>query len=283
MNQLVRTVKGLVPASVRRAVKTARKGEGPEAALGAFVLAQAADYARSTGGDASALANATLGTFLHDRAAIKMAGEAQQYVMTAFQPDYERNLYPFYKQQEYMILLAFLSYPFRGPGSLNAQLQTYSAAADALPEMDILDYGAGMPFGLIQLLRTRPEKVKSVTLVDLDLIHTRLSEHIIRGFIGDRLTMIRKTDPEAIPSFGRKKFNFCFGKDIFEHLTDPAPHLENILKATAKQAVCYFDFTDHGEKYLQHVTPLLSPLNAVVEAHGFEKAEMLAGMSGFTR
>ena len=140
-----------------------------------------------------------------------------------------------------------------------------------------------MPYGLIQLLRTRPEAVKSVTLVDLDLVHTRLSEHIVRGFIGDRLTMIRKTDPESIPSLGRTKFNFCFGKDIFEHLNDPAPHLDNILKSTAKEAVCYFDFTDHGEKYLQHVTPLLSPLNAVVEAHGFEKTEVLAGMSGFKR
>lgn len=283
MNQLIKIAKGLLPASLRRAVKTAQQGEGPEGALGVFVLAQIADYARSIGGDTSAPAKPVIEAFLRDRAAVKVASEAQQYMMTAFQPDYENDLFPFYKQQEYLMLLAFLSYPFRGSGSLNAQIRTYSAAADALPPMDILDYGAGMPYGLIHLLRTRPDRVKSVTLVDLDLIHTRLSEHIVRGFIGDRLTMIRKTDPEMIPSFGRKTFNFCFGKDIFEHLIDPSPHLHNILKAAAKEAICYFDFTDHGEKYLQHVTPLLSPLNAVVEAYGFEKTAPLAGMSGFKR
>lgn len=283
MKQLVRTFARLVPASVRRAVKTARHGEGPEADLGRFVMSQVADYARSTGGDATAPTQPAVEAFLRNPAGIRAASEAQQYIMTAFQPDFEGNLYPFYKQQEYMMLLAFLSYPFRGHGSLNAQIQTYGAAADALPELDIVDYGAGMPFGLIHLLRTRPDAVKSVTLVDLDLIHTRLSEHIVRGFIGDRLTMIRKTDPESIPSLGRKTFNFCFGKDIFEHLTDPVPHLENILKATAKEAICYFDFTDHGEKYLQHVTPTLSPLSAVVEAHGFAPIDRLGGMSGFRR
>ena len=283
MNQLVKTVKRLLPTSLKKAVKESHATGGPEYELGTFVLDQVADHARSIGGDASAISQPVVQGFLRDRAAIKIAGEAQQYIMTALQPDYERNLYPFYKQQEYMMLLAFLSYPFRGIGSLNAQLQTYKAAADAMGGLDILDYGAGMPYGLIHLLRTRPDAVRSVTLVDLDLAHTRLSEHIVRGFIGDRLSMIRKTDPEAVPSFGRKTFNFCFGKDIFEHLNDPEPHLRNILKAMSPDAICYLDFTDHGEKYLQHVTPLLSPLSAIVQADGFESVGTLAGMSGFRR
>lgn len=279
----VSTAKRLVPASIRRAIKGAPPEGGLEADLGTFVLAEAEALARQTGGDPSALSRPVVVETLRNRTAIKRASEAQQFLMTAFQPHYEQNLFPYYQQQQFPMLLAFLSYPFRGPGGLNAQILPYEAAADALPELDILDYGAGVPYGLIHLLRTRPERVRSVTLVDLDLIHTRLTESIVRGFIGDRLTMIRNTDPNALPDFKSRTFNFCFGKDIFEHLTDPSTHLAHILASAAPNAICYFDFTDHGEKYLQHVSPHLSPLNALVEERGFAPLGMLAAMTGYRR
>lgn len=93
---------------------------------------------------------------------------------------------------------------------------------------------------------------------------------------------VRTTDADAIPQI-RGPFNFCFGKDIFEHLNDPRSHLRNILKETADRTVCYFDFTDDGERYLQHVTPTLSPLAKDLASCNFEAIGQIRGMSGFLR
>jgi hypothetical protein len=267
-------------ASLRFGARNVAAEEG----LGAFLLATAVELAELEGGDVSALSRPGLREALRNKQALKLVSEAHQFLQTAFERNYERSLFDYYRQQQYLLLLVFLSYPFRGPGCLGSYIEPYKAAAGAVAEpLDILDYGAGIPFGAIDLIRSQPGKVRSITIVDLDLIHTRLSEYVLVMLLGrEKVRLVRTTDADAIPDLGGP-FNFCFGKDIFEHLNDPRSHLRNILAATAEDAVCYFDLNDHGERYLQHVTPTLSPLVEILESQGFRSLATIRGMSGFRR
>jgi hypothetical protein len=260
------------------------RDSGFEAELGDFLLRSAAELSERVGGDVSALSRSGLRAVLANKGLIKQASEALQFLQTAFEPDYTSHLFPYYQQQQYVLLLAFLSYPLRGPGCLGPYTEPHHAAAELISgPLDVLDYGAGIPFGAIDLIRSRPGKVRSITVVDLDLIHTRLSEHVLVELLGrEGVHFVRTTDADAIPKL-RGPFNFSFGKDIFEHLNDPISHLRNILGETANHAVCYFDFTDHGERYLQHVTPTLSPLAKELTAWNFEAIGQVRGMSGFAR
>lgn len=279
--------KALLPADLRKKLQEQRRSDserGREEALGAFLLSAAAEFARERGGDAAALNAPALTELIKDRATLKRTGEALQLLQTAFMPSYEQHLYEYYRQLQYQILLTFLSYPYRGVGGLDAQLVPYETGAAALGEMDVLDYGAGVPYGLIELLRTQPGKVRSVTICDLDLIHVSLVEFILRKFLpADRVRVLRSRDSNALPDLSGVSFNFCFGKDIFEHLLDPEPHLKNILAVAREDAVCMLDFTDHGERHLQHVTPFLSPLAEVMSAAGFTYAGKVKSLSAFTR
>lgn len=260
------------------------RNDAREEAMGEFLLTTAAEFAQLQGGDISALSRPILREALRNKQALKLVGEAHQFLQTAFERDYYRNLFRYYHQQQYLLLLVFLSYPFRGPGCLGPYIEPYKAAARIVTEpLDVLDYGAGIPFGAIDLIRSEPGKVRSITVVDLDLVHSRLSEHVLVNLLGrENVRFVRTTDAETIPDLGGP-FNFCFGKDIFEHLNDPGSHLRNILAATAANAVCYFDFSDHGERYLQHVTPTLSPLAEILESQDFRQLATVRGMSGFGR
>jgi SAM-dependent methyltransferase len=282
VNQLLTRAKRMVPGRIRAMLRPS-PANGPERELGDYLLAAAKRFSASIGGDPSSLDRTALLDVIGNRAIVKQTGEAHQFLQTAFLPDYENNLYTYYEQQQFMILLAFLSYPLRGPGALDAQLLPYAAAARRLPEMHVLDYGAGIPFGLIHLLRTQPGKVRSVTLCDLDLVHAKFARFVVEELLGAaQVRVIHSTDPNALPNLAGN-FNFVFGKDIFEHLLQPEAHLRNILSACADRSLCYLDFTDHGERYLQHVTPLLSPLAKVMEEHGFTGTGPVASMSGWSR
>lgn len=98
-----------------------------------------------------------------------------------------------------------------------------------------------------------------------------------------RISFIRLEDGNEIPDLANGCFNFLYGKDVFEHLVEPQKILEHILDHTAENALCFFDLNDHGERYLQHVSPNLMPLRDVVTSRGFNHAGNLRGMSRFAR
>jgi hypothetical protein len=199
-------------------------------------------------------------------------------------PHYEHNLYKYYRQQQYLILLTFLSYAFQGPGSLGAYVQPYVNSSSKLSKLRILDYGAGLAFGPIHLLRTCPEKVESITIVDLDLIHTDIVEYILSGLCPDgAITVMRVYNPKTIPDFGNRTFNLIYGKDIFEHLHNPERLLRTILKKAEPSCIGYFDINDHGEKYLQHVNPQLSHLSQIIREYSFMPHGKVTGLSEFVK
>jgi len=291
MSEFLSRAKSLVPeqikAPLRRLLDPQSREEpmsGYEHELGMFVLQQAEEFSASRGGRPEALhAECVRNAILHQKCLTQM-NEASQFVQTAFMPDYERSLFDYYRLQQYLMLITFLSYPFRGAGCLRSHVSPFVVGASRLSCVRALDYGAGIPFGLIYLLQTCPNKVESITIVDLDLIHVELSEYILsRLSPRTELVVLRVIDAETVPDLGDLTFNLLYGKDIFEHVHDPGGLLRAILSNAAPSCIGYFDLRDHGAKYLQHVHPELSDLLQVIDEYSFAPTGVVAGLSGFAR
>jgi len=76
---------------------------------GSFYLEQAKELSTLIQGDIGAFDRALV-------TAIKKGefpGKLYQEILSAFMPDYERDLFPFYQNQQFLILFRFLQYPFR--------------------------------------------------------------------------------------------------------------------------------------------------------------------------
>ena len=276
-------LKKMVPVRLKRAIRramTPKEERDRDAQLGLFILDQAESFSRHIGGQPESL-TAVLESIAHLES-LTAVNEAHQYLQTALMPEFEKNLYEYYRQQEYLILLTFLSYPFRGPGSLT--LEPFLRGAKKLGTLRILDYGAGLAFGIIHLLRTCPEAVESITTVDLDLIHSRLAAYIVSTMAPGkdcRHYMLR--DAEEQPSFADRKFNCLFGDNVFEHLREPERVLRSMLQRAEETSICYFDLADHGRKYLQHVHPQLSHLEEIMTEFSFVRTEKVGGVMEYVR
>lgn len=286
MQQLIKHGKRLLPNWAKNQLKkilVPKAIRNRDYDLGVYILEKTRDFSRDRGGRPESLQTSRLKDCIFHAKCLTEMNEAHQYIQTALMPHYEQNLYAYYRQQ-YLILLTFLSYAFRGSDSLASHIQPYITASSKLPNMRILDYGAGLAFGLIHLLRTCPEKVESITIVDLDLIHTDLVEYILSGLCPDAvITIMRVTNPEIIPDFGDRTFNLIYGKDIFEHIHDPERLLRTILSKAEPSCIGYFDINDHGEKYLQHVHPQLSYLSQIICEYSFVPHGRVKGLSEFVK
>jgi hypothetical protein len=203
-------------------------------------------------------------------------------LLDAFMPGYERNLFQYYIYQQYYILFRFLQYPFLYP--LAVYTASYQKGLSLLDEAHVLDYGCGVPYGLIMTLLSEPQRrIKSVTLVDLDLIHMDFAEFVIRKIAPDMpLDIYRLRDTEVFPGL-KGPYNFFFGKDIFEHLLDPEEKLRRLMSYSADASVCYFDFGDKGPVIYQHITPDLRYLAQVMERLGFQASGQLSSLTEFRR
>lgn len=278
----------VVPQSLKEKIKDKRRGKderGLETELAAFVQEEMKRYASENSADPSAIDQNSFQRCLTDKHLLKHFSEGVQFLQSAMMPEFEKNLFEFYRQQQFLLLVNFLSYPYRGVGCLDAQIRPYLSGASKIDgPLNILDYGAGVPYGLIHVARKIPERIASVTIVDLDLAHTYLVEFIIERLLPNAdIRFVRMTDVNTIPEFGAQVFNFYYGKDVFEHLVDPEAVLNNMLSRAADRSCCFFDSNDHGAKYLQHVTPNLVPLKDVVSAKGFTSCRALNKMSCFVR
>ena len=287
MSYLITQFKQLLPQRLKRVLKQFLPSEGVagyEKELGTYILGKAKDFSKKRGGMPEALETSQLQKTILRKKCLKNMNEVHQFAQTAFMPHYEQNLYEYYRQQQYLILLTFLSYPFRGKGCLSSHVQPFVVASQRLSNIRAIDYGAGLPFGLIHLMRTCPEKVESITIVDLDLIHTELTEYILSCLcVQTDIAIMKVRNPEDIPEFGSRTFNLIYGKDIFEHLQRPERVLRAMLEKAESSCLCYFDFRDHGAKYLQHVHPKLSHLGQVLSDYSFQSDGVSRGLSQFVR
>jgi hypothetical protein len=248
--------------------------------LGRFILETARQYSQAIGGRPDGFRECVVDCIIH-REKLKLFNEVHQHLQTIFTPKYEERLFEYYQSAQYLLLLSFLSYPFAG---LASHVDPFVIASTKLGSLDVLDYGAGIPYGIIHLLRTCPEKVRSLTVVDLDLVHTAFSEYVLKSMAPKvPLTYFKLRDPEQIPELGDQKFNLLYGKDIFEHLKKPEPVFRTMLASAASECLGFFDLRHHGERYLQHVTPDVTWLVGVASQYSFRRAGEVGGLSMFWR
>jgi len=248
--------------------------------LGRFILEAARQYSRAIGGRPDGFRESVVDCIIH-RDKLRLFNEVHQHLQTIFTPNYEERLFDYYQSAQYLLLLSFLSYPFAG---LAPHVDPFVAAATRLGSLDVLDYGAGIPYGVIHLLRTCRSKVRSLTLVDLDLVHTSFSEHVLKSLAPEiPLTYFKLRAPDEIPDFGERKFNLLYGKDIFEHLKKPDLVFHAMLSNAASECVGFFDLRHHGERYLQHVSPDVTWLAEIAQQYAFERAGDVAGLSMFCK
>lgn len=248
--------------------------------LGRFILDFARQYSQAIGGRPDGLRECVVDCIIH-RDKLKLFNEVHQHLQTIFTPNYEERLFEYYQGAQYLLLLSFLSYPFAG---LASHVDPFVVASTKLGSVDVLDYGAGIPYGTIHLLRACPDKVRSITVVDLDLVHAAFSEYALKSMAPEvPLTYFKLRDPDQIPELGAQKFNLLYGKDIFEHLKKPEPVLRAMLTSAAPECLGFFDLRHHGERYLQHVTPDVTWLAGVASQYAFKHAGEVAGLAMFWR
>lgn len=243
-----------------------------------FILDSAVEFSRYRNGDTGSFDRRLKNLIINSN---NECNSIIQDILTAFMPDYEKDLYHYYKNQEYLIFYRFLSYPFSG--NLNSYIVPYKNALARFETNDILDYGSGIPYGLIYSLLRMKKSIQSITLIDLDLIHLEFAQFVINKIAPEiRLNIYKITDTDTFPEI-EGKYNFFFGQDIFEHLSDPLKNLKELIKHSKERAVCYFEFDDHGEKKYQHITPNVKFLADEMIKLGYRSGEKLFGLTEFVR
>jgi hypothetical protein len=203
-------------------------------------------------------------------------------LLDAFFPDYQNNLYKYYVLQQYDILYRFLQYPFLDP-TLAEYITPYNKGISKVGEVNVIEYGCGIPYGLIITLLSKPEKIKTITLIDLDLIHMDFVEFVIKRIAPTiDLRVHRLRDNNLFPELSGS-YNFFFGKDIFEHLYSPEIKLKKLLSYSSEKAICYFDFNNKGQILHQHITPSLEYLFEVMRESKFVTGPNLFGLTEFSK
>jgi len=245
-----------------------------------FILDSAIEYSKHIGGDTGSF-DRRLRSLITTEATDNDSNSIIQDILTAFMPNYEKNLYQYYKNQEYLIFYRFLSYPFNS--DMSVYFLPYKEGLARFHSNDILDYGSGIPYGLINSLLNNKSSINSIALVDLDLIHIDFVHFLIKKIAPDvKLNIYKASSTESFPEI-EGKYNFFYGKDIFEHLSNPLENLKKLMRYSKQEAVCYFDFQDHGEKIYQHITPDIAFLSEEMVKMGFQRGTKISGLSEFAR
>jgi len=270
--------KKIIPRFILNYIIKKRKRKNINSEFANFILNSAIEYSKTINGDVSSF----------DRRLKKLIinGENDcnsiiQDILTAFMPNYEKNLYQYYKNQEYLIFYRFLTYPFRN--NMSSYFSPYEKSLGKFQCNDIIEYGAGIPYGLIYSLLSSKYSINSITLIDLDLIHLDFVQFLINRIAPNiKLYIFKLIDTDSFPKL-EGKYNFFYGKDIFEHLSDPLSKLKELINYSKPEAICYFDFKDHGEKKYQHITPNVEFLSDEMIKMGFRKDKIVCGLSEFVR
>jgi hypothetical protein len=249
-----------------------------------LVLGEAEEFIRREGGNADVFRSEVVPLMEHlvrSRRCSGLYNEAYQFTLEALMPRYREHLYEYYREQQYHMFVIMLSYPRRGLGA--SYLEPYRFAHRLMPTLRVLDYGTGIPYGLVNTLMARPAAVSSATLVDLDLIHCRFTEFLLgRLAPGLRPTVHRLRNENEMPQLS-ETFNFLFAKDIWEHLRNPQCVLEHVLRFAEEDCLCMLDITDHGIEIHQHITPDLGFLAQALADAGFRRVAGVGSLSGFAR
>jgi SAM-dependent methyltransferase len=200
-----------------------------------------------------------------------------------FAPDYATRLPEYYQSQELPLLMTLLSYAANPPLLESNYVEPYRLARQRLGRLSVLEFGAGLPHGLLwHVHRDGTSWCSRVTAVDIDATPARfLAFWCERHRLAH--TSIASEAGATVNLSTIAKADFVFAKDVFEHLSDPAGALEQVLTATAPRAVLALDLDDKGDVEYQHVSPRLQQLVPAVEHAGFALLGRTGNLSIFAR
>jgi hypothetical protein len=200
-----------------------------------------------------------------------------------FAPDYPTRLGEYYQSQELPLLMTLLSYAANAPLLEANYDEPYRIARQRLGRMSVLEFGAGLPHGLLcHVHRDGTAWCSHVTSVDIAGTPARFVD-----FWCDRHGLAHKSitvGAGATPDLpGIENVDFVFAKDIFEHLLEPSAALQRLLAVASPRAVLALDLDDKGEVEYQHVSPRLQQFIPAVEHAGFARLARTGNLSIFAR
>jgi hypothetical protein len=199
-----------------------------------------------------------------------------------FAPDFTRRLDEYYRAQDFALTLTLLSYASNVPLLEANYRRPYRFARERLTRFTVLELGAGIPHGFLDLLRQEGTGFcDHLVAVDIDGLPARITACCCRRHEVSFAQMTAVAG--AAPALATRPIDFVFAKDVFEHLTDPAAAVDQVLACASERAVLALDLDDKGPVVYQHVSPALEPLKSRVAAAGFMLAEHTGNMSIFVR
>ena len=199
-------------------------------------------------------------------------------------PDFRQHLMDLYRMQQFCMMHRFLQYPFiETEDYMSKKIVPYERAEAKLQELHLVDYGCGLPHGLVWLLRRQPGKIRSVALVDLDLIALEFSESLVRELAPHvELEVHPLAGTDVLPKIRADK-NLVLAADVFEHLLEPEKAMRNLLASvTRSPSMAYFDLGLHNDAD-QHVCRDTGFLKDTVRNLGFQAMELDVWMTEFTK
>jgi SAM-dependent methyltransferase len=212
------------------------------------------------------------------------ASRYQADLWDLFRPGYQdRDLAGFYQAGELFRLLRFIDYASDEPLIVEHYLAPYEHAYDALgvESMRVLELGAGLPHGLIRFHRDGAGRVSSWTMVEIDAAYTRFALWWCRlqGIPAEWIPATAGSVSFELPG----SFDLVYAKDVFEHVYEPEALLRKVCAATAPGAVLLLDLDDKGARVYEHVAPILSPLQRLVEDLGWTIEGRLGNLTMYQR
>ena len=200
-----------------------------------------------------------------------------------FAPDFATRLDEYYRYTDLQLTLTLFTYSGNAALLDANYLRPYRIARERLGRFSILEVGAGLPHGLLYgVFANDPLPCTSLTTVDIDGVPARFVAFFCRRHgIPHRWIVATAGQATAVGADG--SFDFVFAKDIFEHLVDPVPALDDLLRSASNRAILALDLDDKGEVVYQHVSPALGPLRQRVAAAGFHAIEQTGNVTLFER
>lgn len=200
-----------------------------------------------------------------------------------FRPDFADDFDTYYRWQEMLLLATFLQYARDERFIIENYVRVLDAPFKEFGPFSMLEIGPGIPHGLLYRPFHGENPVSRYTFVDIDAIHPAFTEWLLRR-MGVHVTRIiaRAAEPFSIPG---GPYDFIAGKDVFEHLHDPAHALRQILSAAGDHSILALDLEDRGtgRQGPQHIDVRLAKHKAILTEAGWTERELIGAVGIWER
>lgn len=199
----------------------------------------------------------------HGGDAFRRFGETSMQVFSVISDDSPEEVYEAYELHSWLFLLRQLGQPTPVWGDDDPVL----LAMEGIAAPVIIDYGCGMAQTSISLALALRERGAAPRLVLADIPSVRLS---FVAWLCRWLTLpcetLSCTRANPLPAF--PPAHAVVATEIFEHLHDPLPALEQLDAALAPGGFMITNVSDHEEEFM-HVSPNLGRLRDRMAALGY--------------